>query len=353
MPSWRPGNRLPSSRVMGGPSVSWNKRHTRETLWQPEPDLEVALVLYWFERTEGYPCCSPQRGRRTPRKGRQRGLRRRRSRPLPSRNVRRSTTVMARPPRFRRRRGTGLGPVSCASDRSTRKPHGARAHRNCSRLRWVPRPRSGGNRGEQFGVDAGCTAARPRRPTWRTRTGMAMPRGHWLRPGDRAFPSTVYSNMAPMPLPYRWAIDGDELTIKAEAMGATFHGRWNEEGSVFAGGWRPDPGHEDNPGNVPYDISGSRVGRWPEELFRSAVQRDGMRAPSAVPIGHVCDAFHVSEPATVSRRVSRTRPDPVGVDDVTAQIQDRPRAGTVGHANSLMSASSALTGRLHADIAQW
>ena len=79
-------------------------------------------------------------------------------------------------------------------------------------------------------------------------------------PATGTFPSTVYSNMAPMPLPYRWAIDGDELTIKAEAPSATFQGRWNEDGTVFSGGWRPDPGHEDDPGNVPYDISGSRAG---------------------------------------------------------------------------------------------
>jgi Protein of unknown function (DUF1579) len=73
------------------------------------------------------------------------------------------------------------------------------------------------------------------------------------------FPSTVYANMAPMPLPYRWKVDDDELTIVAEALGATFHGRWNEDGTVFSGGWRPDPGHETDPGNVPYDISGSRA----------------------------------------------------------------------------------------------
>jgi hypothetical protein len=78
-------------------------------------------------------------------------------------------------------------------------------------------------------------------------------------PASGTFPSTVYSNMAPMPLPYRWAIEGDELTIKAEAVGATFRGRWNNDGTVFSGGWRPDPGHENDPGNVPYDISGSRA----------------------------------------------------------------------------------------------
>jgi hypothetical protein len=78
-------------------------------------------------------------------------------------------------------------------------------------------------------------------------------------PATGTFPSTVYANMAPMPLPYRWTIDGDGLTIKAEAIGATFRGRWNADGTVFSGGWRPDPGHENDPGNVPYDISGSRA----------------------------------------------------------------------------------------------
>src|SRR5918994_280142 len=79
-------------------------------------------------------------------------------------------------------------------------------------------------------------------------------------PPTGTFPSTVYSNMSPMPLPYRWAIDSDGLTIKAEALGATFRGHWNADGTVFSGGWRPDPGHENDPGNVPYDISGSRTG---------------------------------------------------------------------------------------------
>lgn len=78
-------------------------------------------------------------------------------------------------------------------------------------------------------------------------------------PQTRTFPSTVYANLAQAPLPYRWQVDGDELTIKAEAAGATFHGRWNQDGTVFSGGWRPDPGHENDPGNIPYDIAGSRA----------------------------------------------------------------------------------------------
>jgi hypothetical protein len=74
------------------------------------------------------------------------------------------------------------------------------------------------------------------------------------------YPSTVFSNMAGMPLPYRWTLDGEELTISAEAMGSTFRGRWNEDGTVFSGGWRADPGHEENPANIPYDIAGTSAG---------------------------------------------------------------------------------------------
>jgi hypothetical protein len=74
------------------------------------------------------------------------------------------------------------------------------------------------------------------------------------------FPSTVYSSMAGMPLPYSWEIDGDELTITTDVIGATFRGRWSEDGKTFSGGWRPNPGRE-GPGNVAYDISGGRAPR--------------------------------------------------------------------------------------------
>jgi hypothetical protein len=78
-------------------------------------------------------------------------------------------------------------------------------------------------------------------------------------PATDTFPSTVYASMAGVPLPYRWTIEGDELTIRAETLNATFHGRWNEDGTLFSGGWRPDPGHENEPGNVAYDIAGGRA----------------------------------------------------------------------------------------------
>lgn len=75
-------------------------------------------------------------------------------------------------------------------------------------------------------------------------------------PDTGTFPSTVYASMAPKPLAYEWQLDGDEVTIKTEELGATFRGRWT--GSSFSGGWRPNPGRE-GPGNTPYDVSGRRA----------------------------------------------------------------------------------------------
>jgi hypothetical protein len=78
-------------------------------------------------------------------------------------------------------------------------------------------------------------------------------------PETGTFPSTVYPSLFGSPLPYRWILDGEEVTIKAEALHATFHGRWSEDGQTFSGGWRGDPGHENDPGNVAYDVSGHRI----------------------------------------------------------------------------------------------
>ena len=77
-------------------------------------------------------------------------------------------------------------------------------------------------------------------------------------PASGTYPSTVYPNMAGMPLPYRWEIDGDNLTITTDVLGATFHGKWSADGKTFSGGWRPMPGRE-GPGNIAYDVSGGRA----------------------------------------------------------------------------------------------
>lgn len=73
------------------------------------------------------------------------------------------------------------------------------------------------------------------------------------------FPSTVYSNMSPAPLPYRWEVDGENLTITVSygPLDSTFHGRFGDDGQ-FSGGWRPNPG-ADLTVNVAYDLSGRRI----------------------------------------------------------------------------------------------
>jgi hypothetical protein len=80
-------------------------------------------------------------------------------------------------------------------------------------------------------------------------------------PESGTFPSTVYSNVSPVPLPYRWEVDGDtwRITVSYGPMDATFTGSFADDGQSFGGGWRPNPGADETV-NVPYDIGGRRVG---------------------------------------------------------------------------------------------
>jgi hypothetical protein len=79
-------------------------------------------------------------------------------------------------------------------------------------------------------------------------------------PESDRFPSTVFSNLSPVPLPYSWDVRDESVTITVAypPLDATFTGSWREDGT-FSGGWRPNPG-ADKTVNVPYDISGHRVG---------------------------------------------------------------------------------------------
>jgi hypothetical protein len=79
-------------------------------------------------------------------------------------------------------------------------------------------------------------------------------------PETGTFPSTVFSNMSPQPLPYRWEVDGDTVRISVSygPLDATFTGAFSEDGQRFEGGWRPNAG-ADEAVNVAYDISGRRV----------------------------------------------------------------------------------------------
>jgi hypothetical protein len=69
----------------------------------------------------------------------------------------------------------------------------------------------------------------------------------------------VYSNFSPDPLPYKWDVRGDNVTISVSygQLDATFTGSWREDGT-FSGGWRPNPGADETV-NVPYDIGGRRL----------------------------------------------------------------------------------------------
>lgn len=78
-------------------------------------------------------------------------------------------------------------------------------------------------------------------------------------PATGTFPSTVYASMIGVPIPYRYEIRGNEVKITTElGGGATFHGTVSEDGNSYQGGWRPDEGKE-GPGNIAYDIWGTRV----------------------------------------------------------------------------------------------
>jgi Protein of unknown function (DUF1579) len=78
-------------------------------------------------------------------------------------------------------------------------------------------------------------------------------------PDTDTFPSTVYSGFSPVPLPYRWDVRGDLVTITVSygQLDSTFTGSWRDDGT-FDGGWRPNPGADETV-NVPYDIGGHRL----------------------------------------------------------------------------------------------
>lgn len=82
--------------------------------------------------------------------------------------------------------------------------------------------------------------------------------GHDAESGT--FPSTVYSNLSPAPLPYRWEVDEDtwRITVSHGPLDATFTGSFGDDGESFSGGWRPNQGADETI-NVPYDIGGRRL----------------------------------------------------------------------------------------------
>jgi Protein of unknown function (DUF1579) len=79
-------------------------------------------------------------------------------------------------------------------------------------------------------------------------------------PKSGAFSSHVFSNMSPEPLPYKWEFRDRRMriTVNHGPLDATFEGEMSEDGTSFAGGWRPNPGADETV-NAPYDIRGLRV----------------------------------------------------------------------------------------------
>jgi hypothetical protein len=71
-------------------------------------------------------------------------------------------------------------------------------------------------------------------------------------PETKAFSSYAYSNLSPAPLPYKWDLQDDTLTISVSygPLDATFRGKFSKDGNSFSGGWRRNPGADETM-NVP------------------------------------------------------------------------------------------------------
>lgn len=79
-------------------------------------------------------------------------------------------------------------------------------------------------------------------------------------PKTDKFPSHVYSNMSAEALPYEWDIRGDDVTITVNYgdISSTYHGKFAPDGNSFSGGWRPNPGADENI-NAAYDDIATRI----------------------------------------------------------------------------------------------
>lgn len=75
-------------------------------------------------------------------------------------------------------------------------------------------------------------------------------------PQTQSLESLVYSNLAPVPWPYHWAVDGGNLTITVNygLLDATFTGSLDD----FSGRWEPNPG-ADPTANIAYEIVSERA----------------------------------------------------------------------------------------------
>jgi hypothetical protein len=78
-------------------------------------------------------------------------------------------------------------------------------------------------------------------------------------PETDTFPSTVFSGSSPVPLPYRWDVKGDSVTISVSygELDATFTGSWREDGTFPAAGGRTQG--LTRPSTSPYDVGRHRL----------------------------------------------------------------------------------------------
>jgi len=77
---------------------------------------------------------------------------------------------------------------------------------------------------------------------------------------SKALTSSVYSNVSPVPIPYKWDVQGSILTISVSygQLNATFTATFSDDGRSFTGGWRPNPG-TDQKINASYDVAATRA----------------------------------------------------------------------------------------------
>lgn len=78
---------------------------------------------------------------------------------------------------------------------------------------------------------------------------------------SKTLTSSVYSNVSPVPVPYRWDVQGNTLTISVShgQLNATFTATFSDDGTSFTGGWRPNPGADEKI-NASYDVVATRAG---------------------------------------------------------------------------------------------
>lgn len=75
-------------------------------------------------------------------------------------------------------------------------------------------------------------------------------------PERKIFPSNVYSSMSGTVPSYEWDVQGN--TVIHSGLGATYIGKFSEDGNMLIGGWRPDEGTESTDGAA-YDATMVRM----------------------------------------------------------------------------------------------